>query len=141
MSVRLAIPHWREAPRPSNQTLANGLRYEARVTRWLVAAYNFHPQVEFENGSKRFRPDGLLFDSAFSRLCVVEIKNQHSQEGVGQLQWYMRWLREWFPGEVSGLLVCQTYRPEIVGELVVRLEDVLEGAYSLGVLAIGAKRL
>lgn len=108
--VRLALPSHRVTPISSNPTLVTGTRYERRVTKWLAHEVGMVAQVEFErDGYGRFIPDGLIFSPDFRRLVVVEIKTQHSYQGVAQLRNYQRWLRDWFNGPVSALEVCGTY--------------------------------
>lgn len=130
------------AHRAQNATLMAGLRYEARATKWLVQRYDLQPQVEFLVGSRRFRPDGLIFSPDFSRMLVVEIKTQHSLEGWNQLRWYTTWLSEWFPGKTQGVLFCQDYRPELGGVLLRNLQELLDsGDVKQGVLTVAAREL
>ena len=127
-------------------TLANGLAYEKRVSRWLTTTYNFYPQVGFEHVTHRHRfiPDGLLFAADFSTLHVVEIKNQHCQEALGQLALYVRRVSEWFGKPVAGLEVCQTFRPDIISPgftVRVSVEDALKAIGELSIVPISARTL
>lgn len=122
--------------------LRAGLHFEARVERWLERRYNFHPQVMFHGPRGRFIPDGLLFAPDYSRLCVVEIKTQHSTEGCGQLLRYVEWLSQWFRRPVQGLLMCAHYRPELLGTLVPTIETITECRnFSWGIFTLGARDL
>lgn len=141
--IQIALPRrLPEAKTAPNATLRAGLYYEARVSRWLEQAYNFHPQIEFEKDNHRFRPDGLLFSPNWDRLCVVEIKSQHSQEAVHQVLIYQSLLCEWFAKPVQALIITQTYRPELTGPLVPHIDCITKCCEPvLGVFAVNARYL
>lgn len=111
--VSLASPRSVSVGSAPTSTMLGGIRYEARVTKWLLEqGLNFHPQVEFETTEgRRFRPDGLLFSSDWEKLVVVEIKTQESQEAMAQLASYQTRVSAWFRKDVRGLLVCETAFP------------------------------
>lgn len=113
MKVSLASPRTITNGSIPTATMAGGLRYEARVSKWFEEqGYNFHPQVEFEMTSGGlFRPDGLLFSADFGQLVVVEVKTQESQAAHAQLAKYQRRVSVWFGRPVKGLLVCMSAYP------------------------------
>ena len=115
-----------------------GVRYEARVTNWLMFYKQFYPQIAFRiNGQVRI-PDGLLYCKP--DWLVIEIKTQFSHEAEWQLREYQAFLSAWLRRPAKALLICREYRPELASLPVVAS---LANAYthSFSVLPLGARNL
>lgn len=67
----------------------NGLRYEARVHKTLLADYfsTYLPSPWFrfvdDNGMRWCQPDGLIIDIQRGRITIIEIKTSH----IGEAWW------------------------------------------------------
>jgi len=118
---------------------AEGLRYEARVQKYLIAKYGDcyipGPWIQFYDPNQRIcQPDGLLFDLERGRIILVEIKLRHCQEAYWQLQkLYLPVLREMFPyslWEICCIEIVRWYDPEVQWPVKHILREKVEDAPS-----------
>jgi hypothetical protein len=135
---------WTPVLVPARGTFAQraGIYYERQVAAYFDQQYlcAIQPTIYTHKGKRR--PDLLIFDEAFVRCIIVEVKYSFVPSAFVQLAHYQMLLRRELPWmELSTLVVCQNYQPEPGVTLVGKTELWKRGPTASAVLVLSGREL